>query len=281
MSDIASAYQYCRRYAKQHYENFPVASLLIPRQSRGHIAAIYAFARIADDYADEGSVPPDERLRNLDEWERRLDRAIAGQPDHLVLLAIADTMESTGIEEKPLKDLLSAFRQDVTKERYATFQEVLDYCSRSANPVGRMVLGVFGEETPENIALSDEICTALQLTNFWQDISIDIRKPRLYLPLEDLERFGYTEQDLQSGIASERFRELMRFQVDRTEEMFRKGNPLSDRVAVLRRELQLTWWGGMTILRKIRRLDYDVLRIRPRITPGDVPLLLARAFFSR
>jgi squalene synthase HpnC len=281
MSDLASAYHYCRRYAELHYENFPVASLFIPRKSRGYVAAIYAFARIADDYADEGEGGQAERLRNLDLWERSLEQAIAGSPDHPVMAAIADTIRSTGIEQKLLTDLLSAFRQDVTQQRYATFHEVLDYCSRSANPIGRMVLSVFGEATMQNSALSDEICTALQLTNFWQDVSIDIKKPRIYIPLEDLERFGYNERDLYARNAPERFRALMQFQVERTEEMFRKGKSLPARVPVLRRELQFTWWGGMTILSKIRHIDYDVLRTRPRITPGDIPLLLARVFFAR
>jgi squalene synthase HpnC len=279
---LQEAYAYCRRVAHRHYENFPVASLLIPREYRPYIACIYAFARGADDMADEGNRSPDERLSLLDAWEQKLDACLAGQPEDDVFIALADTAEKHGITRQPLADLLTAFRQDVTQNHYPTFDELLQYCRCSANPIGRLVLAVFRDATPSNVVHSDNICTGLQLANFWQDVSVDLRKPRVYIPLEDFDRFGYTEHQLSEGIVSERFRELIRFQVDRTEAFFRKGQPLTEAVGhALRRELRMTWHGGMAILRKIRTMQYNVLQGRPRLTAGDVAVLVARSFFGR
>ncbi len=279
---LQEAYAYCQRVATRHYENFPVASLLIPRDYRPYIACIYAYARSADDMADEGNRSPDERLALLDDWERKLDECLAGRSEEDVFIALADTVEKHGIARQPLADLLTAFRQDVTQNRYRTFDELLQYCRCSANPIGRLVLAVFHEATSQNVAHSDNICTGLQLANFWQDVSVDLRKPRVYIPLEDFDRFGYTEHELNDGIVNGRFRELIRFQVDRTAAFFRDGKPLTEAVnRTLRRELRMTWHGGMAILRKIRAMQYNVLHGRPRLTAGDVAVLVARSFFGR
>jgi len=279
---LEDAYAYCERVTRQHYENFPVASLLIPRKYRPSIASIYAYARAADDIADEGSHPPSERLRRLDEWEQKLDGCLAGKADDDVFVALADTVERTGITRQPLADLLTAFRMDVTQSRYQTFDDLRNYCSYSANPIGQLVLSVFQASTPVTISYSNAICTGLQLANFWQDVSVDLRKPRIYIPLEDIDRFGYTEHELMHGIVNGPFRELIRFQVDRTERFFDEGRLLPGLVGRdLRFELRLTWHGGMAILKKIRAMNFNVLEGRPRITAGDVVLLMARSFFGR
>ncbi|MGA9121512.1 MAG: squalene synthase HpnC [Bacteroidota bacterium] len=265
-SELERAYQYCLGIARSHYENFPVASRFLPAEHRPALAAVYAYARTADDFADEGELEPAERLRSLDQWQERLDRAISGSPDHPVFLALADTIEKYTIPRRLFEDLLTAFRWDVTRHSYETFPELLEYCRCSANPVGRIVLHIFRDGQPDKLLWSDAICTALQLTNFWQDVSIDAKKGRLYLPLEDLSRFRYTQDDLRHGVEDQEFRDLIRFEVERTRSLFLSGRPLI-RAAVrsLRFELSLTWQGGMRILRLIERSDYHVLSGRPRL----------------
>jgi len=273
---VREAIAYCERLTRSHYENFPVASRLLPARVRPAIYSIYAFARTADDFADEGSATSAERLKKLDEWGGKLKDCYRGVAANPIFIALRETVASRDIPSKPLEDLLAAFRMDVTKSRYNTFNEVLHYCDHSANPVGRLILQIFGYANEENIARSDQFCTALQLANFWQDLSIDIQKPRVYIPLDDIERFDYTETELFAGVFDERFRKLMMFQVERTDAMFQRAKPLVSNVGRdLRLELSLTWNGGMTILNKIRRLDYDVLSRRPRITKLDtVPLFV-------
>jgi len=279
---VREAFAFCERMARTHYENFPVASRFIPADRRPYIWSIYAFARTADDFADEGVLPPDERLRKLDEWEQKLDACFAGTPDHPVFIALGETVARTGLPRKPLADLLAAFRMDVTTKRYQTFHDLLGYCDRSANPVGRLVLWIFGNATERTTTLSDSICTALQLTNFWQDISLDWRKKRLYIPLEDFGRFGYTEMDLGRGVVDARFRDLMRFQVDRTRRLFEAGAPLiREAVPELRFELALTLNAGMTMLRKIEYASYDVLTVRPSLSVFDTISILVRSLVRR
>jgi phytoene synthase len=187
---LEEAYAYCRRMAEMHYENFPVGSLLIPKARRKYVYSIYAFARTADDFADEGyettGLTESDRLAALEDWQRRLGDCYAGNADHPVFVALAATIKELNLPDKLLSDLLSAFRQDVTKHRYANFDEVLDYCTRSANPVGRMILLLFNYRDEQLHRLSDHICTALQLANFWQDVSVDIRKDRVYLPEDEM-----------------------------------------------------------------------------------------------
>ncbi len=275
-------FAFCERLARSHYENFPVASLFIPRHLRPHVAAIYAFARLADDFADEESRTPEERLKMLDEWEEKLDDCYGGRADHPVFLALKRTVTDYQIPRALLADLLKAFRMDVTVTRYATFSDLLYYCRHSANPVGRLVLRLFGATSGETESYSDNICTALQLANFWQDVSLDWQKGRLYLPLEDLERFGYSEDDLSRKRLNDQFRALMRHEVGRTRELFRDGAPLIPLVPRdLTTELRLTWLGGQRILQKIEKSGYDVLTKRPSISAAEKFHIVARAFFSR
>jgi len=273
---VREAIAYCERLTRSHYENFPVASRLLPARVRPAIYSIYAFARTADDFADEGSATSEERLEKLDSWGGKLEECYRGAATDPIFIALAETVASRGIPSKPLGDLLVAFRMDVTKSTYKNFDELQFYCKHSANPVGRLILQLFGYAKAENVVLSDEFCTALQLANFWQDVSIDARKPRVYIPLDDISRFGYTEAELFAGVFNERFKELLMFQVERTETMFQRAKPLVSKVGWdLRMELRLTWNGGVTILDKIRRLNYNVLLHRPRITKMDaVPLFV-------
>lgn len=267
---IKESFDFCECLARSHYENFPVGSLLIPRAKRPYIWSIYAFARIADDIADEGTLPPEARLQELDKWKQHLNACYSGNPRHPVFVALAETARVCAIPHQLFADLLTAFRMDVLQTRYATFDDLLFYCRHSANPVGRLVLQVFGAATERAVLLSDLICTALQLTNFWQDLAVDWKKGRLYLPLEDIHRFGYTEEDLQASIIDDRFRGLMAFEVDRTRRMFHDGRPLLEEVGGrLGFELHLTWHGGMKILEKIEQREYDVLHGRPAISTRD------------
>ncbi|MGB2957273.1 MAG: squalene synthase HpnC [Bacteroidota bacterium] len=268
--DTRKAFRHCLEVARRHYENFPVASIFIPWDLRPHVAAIYAFARAADDMADEGTDPPAARLERLDAWERRLDACYRGEPDHPVFVALADTVRRYDISRKPLADLLQAFRMDVTRTRYDRFEDLMEYCRHSANPIGHLVLSLFDKAGERNGELSDLICTALQLTNFWQDVSLDWEKGRLYVPLEDLARFGYTEDDLRHAVADDRFRRLMEFEVSRTREMFRTGKELLSHVGgALRFELLLTYRGGMAVLDAIENQGYAVLSDRPVLSAWD------------
>jgi phytoene synthase len=282
-----SSFKYCEDIAKGHYENFPVASLLLPKEKRKYVYAIYAFARAADDFADEegieGGVP--KRLALLDEWNEKLKDCYSGKAYDPIFIALGKTVIDNEIPIKPLEDLLSAFRQDVVKNRYETFDEVLDYCTRSANPVGRLVLMIFGCHDEEFFKYSDKICTALQLTNFWQDVEVDIRKDRVYLPQTDMDMYGYTIKELGLKQFNDKFKELMKFEVERTEKLFDEGRKLLEMTAKdentkkLSKELKLTWLGGTAILKKIKELDYNVLTARPQITGLDkIKIFLSSRF---
>jgi squalene synthase HpnC len=278
---VREAFLYCERLVRSHYENFPVASLALPRDRRPYIAAVYAFARIADDYADEGAMSPQERLEKLADWGRKLEQCYAGSADHPVFVALAVTAERAAIPQLLLTDLLSAFRMDVERNRYETFEDLLFYCRHSANPVGRIVLHVFGEASERKCGLSDHICTALQLANFWQDARVDWKKGRMYLPLEDVRAFGYTEEALNAGVVDDRFRRLLKFQVDRTREFFAAGRPLLQEIGkALRLEVTLTWRGGMEILRKIERRNFDVLTGRPTLSSFTKASILLGTLFG-
>lgn len=272
---VEEAFQWCQRLAKSHYENFPVASLLIPRAKRRYVAAIYAFARIADDFADEGYGPDSrlstsDRLNSLDEWESQLIECYHDRATHPVFIALSCTARDLSLPVELLRDLISAFKQDVVKHSYSNFNELLDYCRRSANPVGRLVLRVFGYDDDELDRLSDTICTALQLTNFWQDIAVDARKNRIYLPQDDVDRFGVSAADLGQLRFSEAFRSLVKFEVERTREIFHSGAKLPELVrGRLKYELRLTWNGGMKVLEKIEELGYNTLELRPELNSSD------------
>jgi squalene synthase HpnC len=279
---IREAFAHCVRMAGEHYENFPVASRLLPRKQRPYVAAIYAFARTADDFADEGNAPADERLDRLHEWENRLLAATRGNAEGPVFIALAETMAQTGLPSTPLRDLLTAFRMDVTTTRYESFQDLLHYCRHSANPVGRIILFLFNQATEENTSLSDSICTGLQLANFWQDLGVDWKKGRLYVPLEDLRRFGYNEAELTAGVADSRFRNLMKFEVERARQYLLAGMPLPRLVRTrLRWELALTVRGGLRILDSVEDLDYDVLHRRPALKTSDAVRLVFDTVLNR
>ncbi len=275
--DVAGAYRFCQDLARRHYENFPVASLLMPKKLRRHVAALYAFARIADDFSDEPEYEGVRRERLLD-WRRQLEDIGSKPPSHPVFLALGATLKELDLPKQPFDDLLSAFLQDTEKKRYATFDEVADYCRRSACPVGRIVLMIHGHREEELFRYSDAICTALQLANFWQDVSVDLKKDRIYIPEEDFRAHEYSEADLRMGVCNERFKSLMKFEVARARALFDQGRPLLGRLRFpLSLEIRMTWLGGMQILKLIRRLDFDVIRTRPALAKRDWIPLAARA----
>lgn len=280
----AEAFDWCRRLAVAHYENFPVGSLLVPRKVRRHVYSIYAFARLADDIADEGydtGIDLNSRLEALDEWERHLNACLEGRAEHPAFIALGVTIKDLHLPDKLFRDLLSAFRQDVVKRRYKSFEEVLDYCRRSANPIGRLILLLWGWRDAERHALSDEICTALQLTNFWQDLSVDLDKDRIYLPQDEMAQFGITEETLFARRATPEIASLIEFQVARTRQMFARGRPLPEMVGGrLRYELRLTWCGGIRLLERIEQNGYNTIAVRPQITRSDKFRLLWRAMIN-
>ena len=280
VGDVHAAYSYCERIAREHYENFPVASWILPAPMRPHIAAIYAFARRADDFADEPGMADAERLRLLDEWGARLDRGAGNTTngDGLIFLALENTMRARNLPRSLFHDLLSAFRQDVVTTRYERWANVLDYCRRSANPVGRLVLRVAGYDDPTLDAQSDAVCTALQLTNFWQDLAIDWRRGRLYVPLEDRDRASAHDTDLDAGRVTAEWQKALSAVAGRTRALFRAGQGVCDAVTGrLRWELRLTWLGGSRILEKTEAVGFDVFNHRPTLTPGDALTLAWRA----
>jgi hydroxysqualene synthase len=268
-----SAYDYCERLARSHYENFPVGSVLVPKRLRKHFYSIYAFARTADDFADEGyaeNYPEQERLELLEEWHAMLRASDAGRATHPIFVALAETRSQFDLPITLFEDLLSAFKQDVTKRRYQSIDELLDYCRRSANPIGRLILLLFGHRDEQLHKWSDDICTALQLTNHWQDVQIDLAKDRVYLPAEDLARFQVSCDDLHKASADERFKQLMKYEVARARELFARGKPLclvaKGRLGL---ELRAVWLGGFSILDRLEASAYDVFTSRPVITSTD------------
>ncbi len=272
---LDAAYAACALQARSHYENFPVASRLLPAAMRPHIAAIYAFARTADDFADEGDTAPAERLRQLDQWLGCLHDALeAGAPgsvpDAPVFVALPHTIRVCGLPVSLFDDLISAFKQDVVTTRYATWDDVLDYCRRSANPVGRLVLRVAGVADDRLDRASDDVCTALQLTNFWQDLAVDWRKGRLYVPREDRERAGADERDLDDRRWTPAWQAVMADLAGRTRALFERGRPVCDGVSGrLRYELRFTWLGGRRILDRLEQERFDVFAGRPSLGVSD------------
>jgi squalene synthase HpnC len=260
---VEEAFAFCEARVRAHYENFPVG-LWVPRDKRPYVHALYAYARAADDFADE-PMYDGMRKEKLDQWEERLHGAYEGRGEDPIFIALAETVRRLDIPKPLLLDLLSAFRQDTVKLRYETWDELLDYCRRSANPVGRLVLIVFGYRDDALFGLSDSICTALQLANHWQDFAVDLRRGRIYAPRELMDRFGVKEWDLNASRVTPEFRALMGELVARTRALFAAGRPLCDRVGRdLRFELRLTWLGGSSILDAIERAGHDVFRRRPR-----------------
>lgn len=279
-----AALTYTRRAMPvEHYENFPVASLLLPKHLREPVEAIYAFARGADDVADEGNADADTRLAQLALYHAGIDAIEFRMPandDELrpMFERLERNVRAHDLPLQPFRDLVSAFAQDVVKTRYASYEELLDYCRRSANPVGRLLLHLYGVTDAVSLNRSDDICTALQLINFWQDVGVDIAKPRIYLPQEDLTRFGVSEDDLVHGRDSEAWRRLMAFQVRRARELMLRGAPLARALpGRIGWELRLIVAGGLRILERIEAVEYDVFGRRPTLGKLDWPLLGWRA----
>ena len=261
------------RVSVGHYENFPVASLLLPVHLREPVALIYRFARSADDCADEGDDPPHGRLGKLDEYRRQL-----GAPAAPLMRDLQRVVRHHALPVQLFHDLLDAFAQDVTKTRYANYAEVLDYCRRSANPVGRLLLHLFKRTSETELAQSDAICTALQLINFWQDIAVDRAKERIYLPQDEMARYGVSERDVAEQRCDDPWRRLMAFQIQRSRALLLSGAPLGrslpGRPGL---EIRATVQGGLRILEKIERAGCDVFRHRPVLRWFDWPLVLAKA----
>jgi squalene synthase HpnC len=272
---------YCERLARSHYENFSVASWFLPKRLRQHFFNVYAYCRISDDLGDETGDRAASLLL-LDEWEAELNACYKGSPRHPVFVALAGTVREFDIPKQTFADLLTAFRQDQTITRYETFDDLLGYCHYSANPVGHLVLYLCGYRDPERQQLSDFTCTALQLANFWQDVSTDYDKGRIYLPLEDMQRFRVSEEDISGKRNTMAFRELMDFEVSRAREWFDRGLPLIGKVSRdLAIDLELFSRGGLEILRAIEHQDYAVLGNRPAISKTRKLALVARAALSK
>ncbi|MBA3545756.1 MAG: squalene synthase HpnC [Nannocystis sp.] len=277
---IETAYRFCERMATTHYENFPVASRFLPSHLRPNVMAIYAFARTADDFADEPRYE-NRRVESLDRWEQLLELCYHRDVAHPVFLALRDTVRRHNIPISPLKALLTAFRMDLTKKRYATFAELRHYCLHSSHPVGQLVLYIHGHQEPELHRASDEICAALQVANFLQDLSVDTPRGRCYLPEEDLVHFCVSREDLLAGHHTRSFKELMAYSVARCRSMFLRGRPLIRKVEPgLSMELEATWRGGMAILQRIEDLDYEVLNFRPTLEKKDMAGIAIRSLFS-
>ena len=268
--------------AVDHYENFPVASFLLPSHLREAVAAIYYFARTADDIADEGKLSAEERLAGLARYQQGLDRIEAGEIDpDPIFERLGRAVKAHDLQIPLLRDLLDAFSQDVHKQRYADYAELIDYCRRSANPVGRLLLRLYKAESALQLEQSDAICSSLQLINHWQDVAVDWYKPRVYLPQEDLDRFNVSDAQIEEGRVNANWIALMRFEVERARQMMLYGAPLARSLpGRMGFELRLMVCGGLRILEKIEAVGYDVFRRRPQLTAADWPVLCSRALFS-
>jgi squalene synthase HpnC len=277
----AEAREYCRRLARSHYENFSVASWFLPRHLRQHFFNVYAYCRISDDLGDEvGDTAASLQL--LNQWEAELNACYDGHPRHPVFVALSETVRQFEIPKHEFADLLTAFRQDQNITRYEKFNDLLGYCRYSANPVGHLVLYLCGYSDSERQLLSDYTCTALQLANFWQDVSADFAKGRIYLPLEDLRRFGVSEENIRVGENTPAFCEMMKFEVARAQEWFAQGLPLIAKVdRTLAIDIELFSRGGQEILHAIERQGYAVLSRRPAISKSRKLALVARAALGK
>ncbi|HEY2913874.1 MAG TPA: squalene synthase HpnC [Candidatus Angelobacter sp.] len=278
---LEEARAYCVRLSKTHYENFSVATWFLPSRLRQHFYNVYAYCRISDDLGDEVG-DPQQSLELLAQWETELHACYAGSPKHPVFVALAETVKQFGIPQHEFSDLLIAFRQDQTVTQFETFDDILSYCRYSANPVGHLVLYLCGYSDGERQQLSDYTCTALQLANFWQDVFVDYGKGRIYLPLEDLRRFGVTGEDIAQRHATPQFVAMMQFEVERARDWFTRGLPLVKMVSrELAIDLELFSRGGQEILNAIERQGFDVLRARPEISKSRKLMLVLRAAMGK
>ncbi len=278
---LEEARAWCRHLAESHYENFHVATWFLPKALRPHFHSIYAYCRVSDDLGDEvGDTAASLAL--LEFWGRELDACYQGRATHPVFVALSETIRACSIPKEPFADLLTAFRQDQTVTRYETMDDVLGYCRYSANPVGRLVLYACGYANEENFRLSDSTCSALQLANFWQDVRVDFAKDRVYLPQQDMQRFGVTDATIEQGIATLEFRQLLKFEVDYARSLFHAGLPLISRVGRdLAVDLDLFSRGGLEILNAIEQRDFDVLSARPSISKRTKVGLALRALSGK
>lgn len=278
---LAEAREYCARLARTHYENFSVASWFLPQRLRQHFFNVYAYCRISDDLGDEVG-DTTASLTLLDQWQRELDACYDGTPKHPVFVALAETVRQFDIPKHEFSDLLTAFRQDQTVTRFETFNDVLAYCRYSANPVGHLVLYLCGYRDAERQQLSDCTCTALQLANFWQDVSVDYAKGRIYLPLESLHHFGVSEENVAREQNTPAFRAMMKFEVERARDWFRQGLPLIKKVdRELAIDLDLFSRGGLEILNAIEKQDFAVLGNRPSISTFQKLALVGQAALGK
>ncbi len=278
---LAEAREYCARLAHSHYENFSVVTWFLPKHLHQHFYNIYAYCRISDDLGDEVG-DKQQSLLLLDEWEAELKQCYSGEPRHPVFVALRDTVREFEIPQHEFSDLLIAFRQDQTITRFPTFEDLIAYCHYSANPVGHLVLYLCGYRDAERQQLSDYTCTALQLANFWQDVAVDYEKGRIYLPLDSMTRFGVSETEIANRTATPQFRALLKFEVERAREWFRRGLPLRkivDRSLAL--DIELFSRGGLAILDAIDRQNYDVLTRRPVISKARKLWLVGRAALGK
>ncbi|PID61587.1 MAG: squalene synthase HpnC [Ignavibacteriae bacterium] len=268
---LEEGYIFALQFVKKHYENFPVISLFLKKELRKHTAVIYQFARQADDIADEGNLSDKARLLKLNEYENQLTKALADDVDEIFWMALINTIKQKNLSTDNFYDLLRAFKQDISKNRYKDYDELLDYCKFSANPVGRIILELNGINNYEAYYHSNQICTALQITNFLQDVSVDIEKGRIYLPLEEMKNFYVEEEDLRKKKFNVQFKKLMEFQVNRTRQLFIEGRKIL-KFLPFRLKLQIitTIKGGEEILNLIEENNYNVLDARPKLKKSDV-----------
>ncbi len=278
--EIESEYIKALSFAKNHYENFPVISFLVPKHLQKHIAIVYKFARLADDIADETNLPSDKRLSLLEDFSHKFNQALKNEFSNPFWEALINTINLFNLTPENFSRLLIAFKSDIRFTRFQTFPEILNYCSNSANPVGRIILELFGIREEKAIAYSDNVCTALQLINFYQDVSIDIKQNRIYIPEDELQKFSVTLDEIKKTNFSDNFRKLMKFQIERVDSMFREGrNILSYLPFRLKIEIAWTILGGEKISSKIKEKNYNVLNYRPKINISDVSMILAKSFF--
>lgn len=277
---MREAQKYCLDLATSHYENFPVVTWLLPRDIRPHFYAIYAFCRWADDLGDELEVASGTD-HPLNWWREQTLACYRGETQHPVFVALEETIHEYSIPPKPFLDLISAFEQDQWKKEYTTFAELLDYCSRSADPVGELILYLARSHTPENLPYSNAICSGLQLANFWQDVKRDAEMGRIYLPREDLEHYGVSPTDFWKHPETSEFQAVMQFQVERAEDMLRAGAPLFQKVPRwLKHDLLLFQRGGLAILSRIRKIHYRVLKQRPKLSKWDFLQISLRSLWG-
>lgn len=273
--EIESAYNDAIAFTKNHYENFPVLSFLVPKHLRKHVAIVYQFARKADDIADEGELTNEERLTLLNEFELQLQQSELGISDTQFWNALHNSISEKNLEIQNFSNLLVAFKQDITKQRYSSFDELLNYCKNSANPVGRIILELNGINNGAAKLFSDKICTALQITNFLQDVGIDYSNGRIYLPIDDLKEFGVQEKLFHLKENNSNFKKLMQFQVERVHTLFNEGEELLPFLSFrLKQQIKWTINGGRGILKKIIELEYDVLNSRPKFSKMDLVKIL-------